>query len=47
MQYIKLAENITAGYAETVREPRLPLTGAEREATLAIIHETLAALKAA
>ncbi|OZI64503.1 dihydrodipicolinate synthase family protein [Bordetella genomosp. 11] len=47
VQYIKLAENITAGYAETVREPRLPLTGAEREATLAIIHETLAALKAA
>jgi 4-hydroxy-tetrahydrodipicolinate synthase len=45
VQYIKLAENVTAGYAETVREPRLPLTGAERETTLAIINETLAALK--
>ncbi|HTJ99394.1 MAG TPA: dihydrodipicolinate synthase family protein, partial [Bordetella sp.] len=45
VQYIKLAEHVTAGYAETVREPRLPLTGAEREATLAIINETLAALK--
>jgi 4-hydroxy-tetrahydrodipicolinate synthase len=44
VQYIKLAENITAGYAETVREPRLPLTGKEREDTLAIVHATLAAL---
>jgi 4-hydroxy-tetrahydrodipicolinate synthase len=44
VQYIKLAENITAGYAETVREPRLPLTGKEREDTIAIVQKTLAAL---
>jgi 4-hydroxy-tetrahydrodipicolinate synthase len=45
VQYIKLAENVTAGFAETVREPRLALTGEERATTLAIINETLAALK--
>lgn len=46
VQYIKLAEHVIAGYAETVKPPRLPLVGAERERTLAIIHKTLGDLKA-
>jgi 4-hydroxy-tetrahydrodipicolinate synthase len=46
VQYIKLAEHVVAGHAETVKPPRLPLVGEERERTLAIIHKTLADLKA-
>ncbi len=46
VQHIKLAENLTAGYAETVKPPRLPLVGAEREKTLAIVQQTLVDLKA-
>ena len=45
VQHIKLAENITAGFPETVKPPRLPLVGAEREKTLAIVQKTLADLK--
>jgi 4-hydroxy-tetrahydrodipicolinate synthase len=46
VQYIKLAENLIAGYAETVKPPRLPLVGEERERTLAIIRKTVADLDA-
>jgi 4-hydroxy-tetrahydrodipicolinate synthase len=46
VQHIKLAENVTAGYPETVKPPRLPLVGAEREKTLAIVKQTLVDLKA-
>jgi 4-hydroxy-tetrahydrodipicolinate synthase len=46
VQYIKLAESVTAGYAEYVKAPRLMLEGAERERTLKIIEKTLAGLKA-
>jgi 4-hydroxy-tetrahydrodipicolinate synthase len=46
VQHIKLAENRIAGYAETVKPPRLNLDGAERERTLAIIEQTLKDVKA-
>jgi len=46
VQYIKLAEHITAGYAENVKAPRLKLAGEERQRTIAIVEKTLAALKA-
>lgn len=46
VQHIKLAENVIAGFPETVKPPRLPLVGAEREKTLAIVEKTLADLKA-
>lgn len=46
VQHIKLAENITAGFPETMKAPRLPLVGAERENTIAIVKKTLADLKA-
>ena len=46
VQHIKLAENITAGFPETVKPPRLPLVGGEREKTLAIVQKTLADLEA-
>jgi 4-hydroxy-tetrahydrodipicolinate synthase len=45
VQYIKVAENITAGYNETVRAPRLPLVGEERTRVIAIVNKTLADLK--
>lgn len=45
VQYIKLAEHVTAGFAETVRAPRLPLIGEERERTLAIINKTIQTLQ--
>lgn len=41
VQYIKLAENITAGYSENVKAPRLKLEGAERERVVAIVRKTL------
>ncbi|MHA6844536.1 dihydrodipicolinate synthase family protein [Ralstonia syzygii] len=46
VQYIKLAENITAGYSEVVKAPRLALEGAERERVVAIVEKTLKDLKA-
>jgi len=41
VQYIKLLMQETGLGAEWVREPRLPITGAEREQVLAIIREAL------
>jgi 4-hydroxy-tetrahydrodipicolinate synthase len=35
-----------SGSAETVKPPRLPLAGAERERTMAIVNKTLLDLKA-
>lgn len=46
VQHIKLAEHLITGSAETVKPPRLDLTGAERERTLAITRQTLADLSA-
>ena len=46
VQHIKLAEHLASGSAETVKAPRLPLAGAERERTIAITRKTLAGLKA-
>lgn len=45
VQYIKLAEKMTAGYAENVKAPRLKLEGAEREKVIAIVEKTIADLK--
>lgn len=42
VQYIKLAVQEAGLGAEWVREPRLPLSGIEREAVLKIIHKGLA-----
>ncbi len=42
VQQIKLVQQVTGMGSERVRAPRLPLAGAEREATLAIVHERLA-----
>jgi dihydrodipicolinate synthase/N-acetylneuraminate lyase len=42
VQYIKLACSEMGYGTETVRAPRLPLIGAEREAALKIIHESAA-----
>lgn len=42
VQYIKLAMQEVGLGAEWVREPRLPITGAEREQVLAIIREGIA-----
>lgn len=42
VQYIKLAEAQTGLGTETVRQPRLPLTGEERKKILAIIHKAIA-----
>ncbi|WP_454744082.1 dihydrodipicolinate synthase family protein [Cupriavidus necator] len=46
VQYIKLAENITAGYSEVVKAPRLALEGAERERVVSIVQKTVEDLKA-
>jgi 4-hydroxy-tetrahydrodipicolinate synthase len=46
VQYIKLAENITAGYSENVKAPRLKLEGEERQKVVAIIEKTMNDLKA-
>lgn len=46
VQYIKLAENITAGYSETVKAPRLKLEGEERQKVVAIVEKTLANVRA-
>jgi 4-hydroxy-tetrahydrodipicolinate synthase len=42
VQLIKLVQAQTGLGAETVRPPRLPLSGAEREAALALIRDALA-----
>lgn len=42
VQYIKLAMAETGYGAETVRLPRMPVTGAEREEVLALIRKSLA-----
>ncbi len=44
VQYIKLAESVTYGAPEWVRSPRLPLTGAERDAVMAVLNATVSAL---
>jgi 4-hydroxy-tetrahydrodipicolinate synthase len=46
VQYIKLAERITAGYSENVKAPRLKLEGDEREKVIAIVEKTLANVRA-
>jgi 4-hydroxy-tetrahydrodipicolinate synthase len=46
VQYIKLAEHMTAGFAETVKPPRLALEGAERERVIGIVEKALDGLKA-
>ncbi|MDR5733886.1 dihydrodipicolinate synthase family protein [Caballeronia sp. LZ025] len=45
VQYIKLAENITAGYSENVKAPRLKLEGEERQKVVAIVEKTMADLR--
>ena len=42
VQYIKLAVQEVGLGKEWVREPRLPLTGKEREDILAIVHRGIA-----
>jgi len=42
VQYIKLAEAQTGLGTETVRQPRLPVTGEERKRILGIIHKAIA-----
>jgi dihydrodipicolinate synthase/N-acetylneuraminate lyase len=42
VQYIKLAEVATGIGTETVRAPRLPIKGEERERVLKVIHDALA-----
>ena len=46
VQHIKLAEHLISGSAETVKPPRLPLAGVERERSIAIVQQTLADLQA-
>ncbi len=46
VQYIKVAENITAGYSESVKAPRLKLAGEERQKIVAIVEQALANVRA-
>jgi 4-hydroxy-tetrahydrodipicolinate synthase len=46
VQYIKLAENITAGYSENLKAPRLKLEGEERQRIVAIVEKTMQDIKA-
>jgi 4-hydroxy-tetrahydrodipicolinate synthase len=46
VQYIKLAENIAAGYSENVKAPRLKLEGEERQRVIAIVEKALADVRA-
>ena len=46
VQYIKLAENVTAGYSENVKAPRLKLEGEERQKIVTIVEKTLANVRA-
>jgi 4-hydroxy-tetrahydrodipicolinate synthase len=41
VQYIKLAAAETGHGTETVRAPRLPLAGAEREQVLAVVRKAI------
>jgi 4-hydroxy-tetrahydrodipicolinate synthase len=45
VQHIKLSEHLLTGSAETVKPPRLPLEGRERERTIDITHKTVADLE--
>jgi 4-hydroxy-tetrahydrodipicolinate synthase len=45
VQHIKLSEHLLTGSAETVKPPRLPLVGEERERTIAITRKTVADLE--
>lgn len=45
VQHIKLAEHLLTGSAETVKPPRLPLEGRERERTIEITRKTVADLE--
>lgn len=45
VQHIKLSEHLLTGTSETVKPPRLPLVGAEREKTIEITRSTVAALE--
>lgn len=45
VQHIKLAEHLLTGSAETVKPPRLPLDGRERERTIEITRKTVADLE--
>lgn len=45
VQHIKLSEHLLTGSAETVKPPRLPLDGTERERTIAITRRTAADLE--
>ena len=45
VQHIKLSEHLLTGSAETVKPPRLPLVGEERERTIAITQKTVADLE--
>jgi 4-hydroxy-tetrahydrodipicolinate synthase len=46
VQYIKLAEHLTAGYSENVKAPRLKLEGEERARVVAIVERALANVRA-
>ncbi|ABE34547.1 dihydrodipicolinate synthetase family protein [Paraburkholderia xenovorans LB400] len=46
VQYIKLAENMTAGYPENVKAPRLKLEGEERQKVVAIVEQAIANVRA-
>ena len=46
VQYIKLAENVAAGYSENVKAPRLKLEGEERQKIVAIVERALANVRA-
>lgn len=45
VQYIKLAEHLVYGAPEWVREPRLPLVGAEREFVTSTVNRTIQMLQ--
>lgn len=45
VQHIKLSEHLLTGSAETVKPPRLPLEGRERERTIEITRKTVADLE--
>jgi 4-hydroxy-tetrahydrodipicolinate synthase len=46
VQYIKLAEHLSAGYSENVKAPRLKLEGEERAKVVAIVERALANVRA-
>lgn len=46
VQHIKLSEHLLTGSAETVKPPRLPLEGSERERTVEITRQVVGQLRA-